>query len=134
MKVERVVVGIDFSPSSVDAARWVGRYFAPGAELILAHVISIPDAPPIVGGKFPRRDLLIGTVREGAEKRLREISLSLGADRMWLELREGEPVECIAALAEDFNAGLVVAGAHGERAGLLAGLGSTADRLVRASA
>jgi nucleotide-binding universal stress UspA family protein len=133
MKFERVVVGIDFSPSSVDAARWVSRYFAPGAELVLAHVISIPEPPPISRGKFPRRDLLVDTVREGAEKRLREISLSLGADRVWLELREGEPVECITALAEDFSAELVVAGAHGERAGLLEGLGSTADHLVRAS-
>ena len=133
MKIERVVVGIDFSTSSVDAARWVSRYFAPGAELVLAHVISIPEPPPIARGKFPRRDLLIDTVREGAEKRLREISLSLGADRVWLELREGEPVECITALAEDFSADLVVAGAHGERAGLSDGLGSTADRLVRVS-
>ena len=133
MKIERVVVGIDFSTSSVDAARWVSRYFAPGAELVLAHVISIPEPPPIVRGNFTRRDLLIDTVREGAEKRLREISLSLGADRVWLELREGEPVECIAALADDFSAELVVAGAHGERAGLFEGLGSTADRLVRAS-
>jgi nucleotide-binding universal stress UspA family protein len=133
MKIERVVVGIDFSTPSVDAARWVSQYFAPGAELVLAHVISIPEPPPIVRGKFPRRDLLIDTLREGAEKRLREISLSLGADRVWLELREGEPVECIAALAEDFSAELVVAGAHGERAGLVEGLGSTADRLVRSS-
>ena len=133
MKIERVVVGIDFSTPSVDAARWVSRYFAPRAELVLAHVISLPEPPPIVRGKFPRRDLLIDTVREGAEKRLREISLSLGADRVWLELREGEPVECITALAEDFSADLVVAGAHGERAGRLEGLGSTADRLVRTS-
>ena len=134
MKVERVVVGIDFSPSSVDAASWVARYFASGAELVLVHVISIPEPPPIVRSKFARRDLLIGTVREGAEKRLREISLSLSADRVWLELREGEPVECITAVAEDFSADLVVAGAHGERAGLLEGVGSTADHLVRASA
>ena len=133
MKVERVVVGIDFSPSSVDAASWVARYYASGAELVLVHVISIPKPPPIVRSKFARRDLLIDTVREGAEKRLREISLSLGADRVWLEIREGEPVECITALAKDFSADLVVAGAHGERAGLLEGLGSTADHLVRAS-
>ena len=133
MKVERVVVGIDFSPSSVDAASWVARYYAPGAELVLAHVISIPVPPPIVRSKLGRRDLLIDTVREGAEKRLREISLSLGANRVWLEIREGEPVESITALAKDFSADLVVAGAHGERAGLLEGLGSTADHLVRAS-
>jgi nucleotide-binding universal stress UspA family protein len=134
MKLERVVVGIDFSPSSIDAANWVGRYLAPGAELVLAHVISIPEPPPITRSRFPRRDLLIDTVREGAEKRLREISRTLGAERIWLEIREGDPVERITALADDFSADLVVVGAHGERAGLLEGLGSTADHLVRASA
>ena len=107
MKIERVVVGIDFSPASVDAARWVSRYFAPGAELVLAHVISIPEAPPLGRGKVARRELLIDTVREGADKRLREISLSLGAGRVWLELREGEPVECLTALADDFSAELL---------------------------
>ena len=134
MKVERAVVGVDFSPSSIDAASWVGRYLVPGAELVLVHVISIPEPSPILRGKIARRDLLIGTVREGAEKKLREISLSLSVDRVWLEVREGEPVACIIALAEDFSAELVVVGAHGERAGLLEGLGSTADHLVRASA
>lgn len=133
MKVERVVVGIDFSPASVDAARWVGRHFAPGAELVLAHVISIPDPSPIARGKYPPRELLVGTMREGAEKRLREVSFSLGAARMWLEIREGDPVECIGALADDFSAEVVVTGAHGERGGMLGRLGSTADRLVRAS-
>lgn len=133
MKVEKVVIGIDFSPASVDAARWVSRYFAPGAELVLAHVISLPALPPIVRGKFPRRELLTDTVREGAEKRLREISLSLSASRVWLEIREGDPVETIIKLADDFSAELMVVGARGERAGVREGLGSTADHLVRAS-
>jgi nucleotide-binding universal stress UspA family protein len=52
---------------------------------------------------------------------------------VWLELREGDPAECMTTVAEDFSAGLTVAGARGERAGLLEGLGGTADRLVRAS-
>jgi nucleotide-binding universal stress UspA family protein len=133
MTLTRVLVGIDFSPSSIDTASWVSRYFAPGAELVLVHVISLPEPPPIVRSRYPRRDLLIDTVREGAEKKLREISLSVGAARMWLEIREGDPVECITALADDFSADVVVAGAHGERAGVLEGLGSTADHLVRAS-
>lgn len=133
MRLERVVVGIDFSPASVEAAQWVARQFAPGAELVLVHVISIPEPPPIVRSKYPRRELLIDTVREGADKRLREISLSLNAGRVWLEIREGDPVESLNRVAEEFGADLVVAGAHGERAGLLEGLGSTAEHLVRVS-
>lgn len=133
MKLDRVVVGIDFSPASIDTASWVARHFAPGAELVLVHVISLPEPPPIVASRYPRRDLTVDTLREGAEKRLREISLSLSADRVWLEIREGEIVESLTAVAEDYSADLVVAGTHGERAGLLEGLGSTAEHLVRSS-
>ena len=132
MKVEKVVIGIDFSPSSVEAAQWVSRHFSPGTELVLAHVISLPAVPPIVRSRFPQRELLVDTLREGAEKKLKEISLSLGIDRAWLEIREGEPVETLTTLAGEFAAGLVVAGAHGER-GLQSTLGSTAEHLVRAS-
>lgn len=134
MKLERVVIGTDFSAPSVDAARWAARHFARGAELVLAHVISIPEPPPIMRGKFPRHDLLVDTVREGAEKRLKEISLSLAAERVWLEIREGRPVETLTAIADEYTADVVVAGAHGERPGLQEGLGSTAEHLIRASA
>ena len=134
MKLERVVVGTDFSAPSIAAAQWVAGQFARGAEVVLAHVISIPAVPPIVQSRFPRRDLLVDTVRAGADAKLREMSLSLAAGRIWREIREGPPVESLAALADEFSADLIAAGAHGERAGRLGGLGSTAEHLVRASA
>lgn len=134
LKLERVVVGIDFSAPSIEAVQWVAHHLAAGAELVLVHVISVPEPPPIMRSRFPRRDLLVETLREGADKRLREISLSLGAERVWLEIREGEPVECLTRLADDFSADMVVAGTHGERAGVMDGLGSTAEHLVRVCA
>jgi nucleotide-binding universal stress UspA family protein len=133
MKLERLVVGVDFSAPSVEAARWAANQFAPGAELVLVHVISIPEPPRIVRSRFPRRDLLIDTVREGAEQRLREISRSLNADFVWLEIREGDPAERLANVAAEFSADLIVAGTHGERPGLQEALGTTAEHLVRAS-
>ena len=133
MKLGRVVIGIDFSAPSIEAAQWVARELASGAELVLLHVISVPEAPPIVRSRFPNRELLVDTVRVGADKRLREISLSLPAARIWLEIREGPPVESLIKVADEFSADLVVAGAHGERQGLAEGLGSTAEHLVRTS-
>lgn len=132
MNINRLVVGIDFSAPSVEAAQWVAHHFAPDAELVLLHVISIPKPPPIIQSRFPQHDLLIDTVREGAEKRLRDISLSLNARRIGLEIREGDPVESLTAVAAEFSADIIVAGTHGERPGLHA-LGSTAEHLVRAS-
>jgi nucleotide-binding universal stress UspA family protein len=90
MKPERILVGIDFSDASFEAARWTSRFLGRGAELILAHIIAIPEPPPILRGRFPRRDLVIETVREGADKRLRDLSGSLSSDRIWLEIREGD--------------------------------------------
>jgi universal stress protein E len=133
MKLDKLAIGIDFSTPSVEAASWAARHFAPGAELVLVHVISIPEAPPIVRSRFPRRDLLIDTVREGAEKKLRELSLSLSAGRVWLEIREGNPVECLTDVAAEFSADIIVAGAHGERPGVQEALGTTAEHLVRAA-
>ena len=118
MKLDRLVIGIDFSVPSVEAARFVARHLFPGAEIVLVHAIAIPEPPPIVRSRFPRRDLLVDTVREGAEKRLREISLSLNAERVWLEIREGAPVECLMQVAAEYSADIIAAGAHGERPGL----------------
>jgi nucleotide-binding universal stress UspA family protein len=133
MTLERLVVGIDFSTQSVEAAQWVANQFAPGAELVLVHVIAVPEPPPMVPSRLPRRDLLIDTVREGAEKRLREISRPLNADFVWLEIREGDPVKCLTEVAAEFSADLIVAGAHGKRPGLQEALGTTAEHLVRVS-
>ncbi|MGQ0713686.1 MAG: universal stress protein [Gemmatimonadaceae bacterium] len=131
MKPERILVGIDFSDASFEAARWTSRHLGRNAELILAHVIAIPEPPPILRGRFPRRDLVVDTVREGADKRLRDLSSSLSSDRIWLEIREGDVTAGLADIAREFEASLLVVGAHGQRPGLAAALGSSAERLVR---
>ena len=131
MKSERILVGIDFSEASFEAARWTSRHLGRNAELILAHVIAIPEPPPILRSRFPRRDLVIDTVREGADKRLRDLSASLSCDRIWLEIREGDVTTGLADIAREFEASLLVVGAHGERPGIAAALGSSAERLVR---
>lgn len=129
MKLDKLVIGIDFSTASVEAAGWAAQHLAPGAELVLVHVISIPEAT----SGSQRRDLLIETVREGAEKRLRELSLSLSASRVWLEIREGNAVESLTDVAAAFSADIIVAGTHGERPGIKEALGTTAEKLVRAA-
>ena len=133
MSARRIVVAIDFSPASFDAARWAARHLARHAELVLAHVIAVPEPPPIVQGRFPRRELLVETLREGADRRLRELTPTLGAERVWVEIREGEVVPTLAAIARDFGAEMVVAGAHGEGGGRATALSGTAAQLVHAA-
>ena len=133
MGIERVLVGTDFSPASIEATRWTARHFGRDAELVLAHVVAIPEPPPIVRGRFPKRELMLDTVRVGAETRLREISQSLGAPRIWLEVREGAVPSTLVGLARTYAANLMAVGAHGERAGAHAAMGSTAEQLVSAA-
>jgi len=132
--LERIVIGIDFSEASMEAARWVATYLAPGSEIVLTHVTSIPERPPVGAGRFAERALLVDAVRDGAEQKLRHLGRTLSAEWVWREVRQGTPAECLTRVADEFSADVVVVGAHGERPGLAAGLGSTAEALVRVSA
>jgi len=133
MQLDRVAVAVDFSETSVAAARWTTQYFARGAELVLVHAVFVPEPPVFLRGRFPARETLVATAHAGADRRLRELSLSLGAERIWLEIRDGEPADRIADVAGEYAVDAVVVGAHGERTGMLRRLGSTAERVARES-
>jgi nucleotide-binding universal stress UspA family protein len=133
MRLDRVVVGMDFSKPAEDAARWTARHFAPGAEMVLVHVVAVPEPPRFFRGKFPPRETVIETARAGADRRMRELSSSLGAERIWMEIREGDPAEQIDAVVTEYGAEVVVVGPHGARPGIWDRPGGTAEKLVRGS-
>lgn len=134
IELHRVVIGVDFSEPSLAAARWAAREFAPEAELVLVHAVDVPEPPSFLRGRFPPRQTLLTTARDGADRRLRELSLGLGTRRIWLEVREGRAAEQLAAVAAEYGADVTVVGAHGQRTGLLKQLGSTAERVAREAA
>ena len=43
MRIERVVIGMDFSDAAIAAATWTAETFAPEAQLIFAHALE-PDS------------------------------------------------------------------------------------------
>ncbi|HEY9515693.1 MAG TPA: universal stress protein [Gemmatimonadaceae bacterium] len=131
MRLQRVVVGMDFSASAEAAARWTARCFAPGAELVLVHAIAVPEPPRFFRGRFPPKDIVVESARVGADKRMRELSESLGAQRIWLEIREGDPATQIAAVAAEYTADAIVVGPHGARTGVGQRPGGTAAQLLR---
>jgi len=133
MKLERVVVGMDFSGPSIAAAEWVAQHLVPDAELILVHSVEIQRPPVFLRAVLPAPTELEETTRQGAERRLREVGLSLRADRIWPELREGRPADQIAEVAREYDADLIVVGEHGHSGGLRGLLGSTAEQLARTS-
>lgn len=129
-EIERVVVAIDFSEPSLQAARWVAHDFAPGAELILVHAIHLPPARLSFTDRPEERRRLVETTRMGAEVRLRQLSESIATGLVWLEVRVGEPSEEIVRVATEYDADLVVVGPPEGRPGIR---GTTVQRVLRRS-
>lgn len=132
MRIDRIVVGVDFSEPSSSAARWIARNF-PDAELVLVHCIEVPHIPAFLARHAGSRETLIDLARTGAAERLSIFARALAPARVRTEVRESSPVEGIVAAAGASAADMVVVGATGTRLdGWLRGhIGRTADRLAR---
>jgi nucleotide-binding universal stress UspA family protein len=113
MKLDRVVIATDFTDSSGAAARWAALHLVAGAELVLVHGVDVPEPTAVRRARAPARRVLIDTARTGADAWLRALSPSLGAARVWLEVRVGSAAEEIAAIARRYEADLIVTGLLG---------------------
>lgn len=132
LESRRIVAGVDFSHGSFAAVRWVARWMASDAELILVHALVIPEFEGILASRYPLPQSLLENAKAGARRRLKEFSETLNHPRVICEIREGRPAQEIAEVAREYKADLVVVGKHGERP--LPGYpGRTADTLVRSA-
>ncbi len=130
--VSRVLVATDFS---LNAARAVTRAvqlpLAPGAELLLVHVLP-SEAPGRFGERLER---VTRTALRKEEERMRRIAAEAGREDLVIhsELFHGDPVEAMAKLCGADRMELVVLGRHGKRTIRDQLLGTTAEKLLRAS-
>lgn len=132
MRLERVVIGMDFSQRAIAAAAWTARHFAPGAELVLVHAIVVPEIPRFLRARMPPADTLIETARLGAAQRIRGLAVSLGAKLVWPEIAVGPAAEQIAEACRAHGADLIVVGPPGERPDGWGGrVDSTVEQLAR---
>jgi nucleotide-binding universal stress UspA family protein len=113
--MKRIVVGIDGSESSIQAARFAGELAeATRAELLVLYVRGRSEAPD---GPMPARmaALLTSYDRERerrARARAEEALAGLGLSWSFLECL-GDPAEQLEIVADEQQADLVVVGAHG---------------------
>lgn len=133
MKLDRVVIGEDFSDPALAATRWAARHFAPDAELILVHAIEPARPPSYVEGEFPPSAELVEGARADAERRLRGLAEELGPERVRCEVRDGRPEGVIVDVAVETRADLIVVGEYGHHGRRADVLGTTADWLTRAA-
>jgi nucleotide-binding universal stress UspA family protein len=140
MRVERIIVGVDFSAES-DTAIAHAAHLAKqrGARLYLAHVLPLPldlvaDAPydPLLGAQAAAANPIAvprdrgATLLQEAASRCRELGVE--AEPI---LVDDNPSDGLARAADEVAADLLVLGTHG-RTGLKRFLlGSVAERAIR---
>lgn len=122
MQLARILVGVDLTTPSFEAAAWAARQFAPHADVTFAHCVS-----PLL----PEHG--VAHERAHAEERLRELEERVGVERCSHQIILGDPARCLAALAADLNADVIAVGAHEEHPDREPSLGTTAQQLIRCS-
>jgi len=123
----RIVVAMDFSEASIEAARLAIDIAAPGATLTLVHAVPWERKDYVPEHWFREHETYIAS-------QLKRVAGWLDhGDKCRIHQRVlyGKPWSCIVTCAEDLNADLIVAGTHG-RAFLARVLGGeTVAKLVR---
>lgn len=128
----RILIGIDFSPSSQHTLEVVRQRF-PGATLRLAHVTDARAAasPDMMGGMTPAvpDPSLLKVLEDSDSQRLAGL-VQPGEET---ELLVGDPVTGLLDAAKKWGADLIVVGTHSKGALEHFFLGSTAEKVVARS-
>jgi nucleotide-binding universal stress UspA family protein len=135
----RIVVGVDLSPTSLQALRWSGRQASSsGAEIAIVHAWREPDrygAPPALGtpkvaGPAPETGgrPLADAARDLVSAARSEAETELAGTRVHELVREGDPRQVLVAESEDADLLVLGRSGHGAFVGML--LGSVAQHVV----
>jgi nucleotide-binding universal stress UspA family protein len=123
---------MDFSETSIVAARWAVEHFAPNADITLVHVIDLPDRPAFAEELLPATDTIESVARRSAERHMRNAIASI-SPRAGFEIRFGKPHEQIVEAGRARRAEVIIVGPHDDRHARSRWLGATAERIVRTS-
>lgn len=132
-QLDRVVIGVDFSPPSLAAVNWIRHHFAPEADCTVVHAVDLPPAPRFVRTDLPPREEMLERARETTLGKLQELQSRDSWGTLDLVVSPGRPEDIVAREARDRGAGIVVVGEHARPRGLWATLGNTAEALVHCS-
>ena len=132
MQLNRIVVGTDFSMNSVKVSAWTAAHFAPRAQLVIAHVVDVPQPPRFLRSRFPPAETLTELARHGAVEKLGEMARALDHPSILTEVRVGRAAEQLAELARELGADAIVVGKHSEE-DTCNRIGGVVDQLLRLS-
>ena len=137
MKIEDVLVPVDFSPNSIRALDFATSLVAPDGAVYLLHVIDSDFVTRLTDEGFAEGDAALSRLRERAESRLKEIIEERRGTGLELEsmVVVGKPFAEILRVAMDLDFQMIVLGIHGRGTGSLEEIlfGSTAEKVLRAA-
>ena len=126
---ERILIGIDFSDSSVETVRWTVSRF-PTADIVLFHAIEPLSIPGYLSRALGGGLELMREKELDARTNLEHLVEGIGIEAR-LEVHLGWAPESLAITAEEIGAELVVVGAHRKRVNPTDELGNTCSAIVR---
>lgn len=137
MKIEDILVPIDFSPGSLRALDYALGLIDPSGEIYLLHVIDADFVARLSDEGFAEATTAMGQMRTRAEERLREIEQQHADSGIRIEsmVAIGKPFAEILRIAADLDFSLIAMGICGQHEGGIEELlfGSTAEKVLRAA-
>src|SRR5499426_990543 len=137
MKIEDILVPVDFSPGSLRALDYALAMVDPGGEVYLLHVIDADFLARVSDEGFCDVEAARSQMRRKAEEQLQEVArkFSLVNVRMESMVVVGKPYAEILRVAADLHFSLIVMGIRGGHRGGIEEIlfGSTAEKVLRAA-
>jgi nucleotide-binding universal stress UspA family protein len=137
MKIEGILVPVDFSPNSLRALAFAVSLVDPSGEIYLLHVIDADFVTRLSEEGFGEAEAATAQLRQKAEAQLQEIldNLPEPKPRMDSMVVIGKPFAEILRLASDLDFEMIVIGTRGRRRADIEEMlfGSTAEKVLRAA-
>lgn len=137
MKINDILVPVDFSPNSLKAAEFALSLVDPEGEVCLLHVLDSDFIERVSEEGFSSAEEVVERLRSSAEKRLREIAESKGSDKPEIDTMVvvGKPFAEILRVANDLFFEMIVISTRGHQQSNIEDVlfGSTADKVLRAA-
>ncbi|HYL98628.1 MAG TPA: universal stress protein [Blastocatellia bacterium] len=137
MKIEDILVPIDFSPTSLRAVNFAVSLAGPEGEICLLHVIDSGFVSRLSDEGFGEPDAAIGRLRKRSEERLEEVTKAVDSEKVQLEsmVVVGTPFAEILRVAADLDFQAIVMGTRGLGGENIEELlfGTTAEKVLRAA-
>ena len=124
----QAMVALDFSPTSLLAARTVANWMQPGDALHLVHVVAPEDFAPYVQAAAKGDDSAVARLTQTADS-LRAVTRA-GVDSSQIA---GDPARALLERAREIDADLIALGSHGYGLWKRLLLGSVASKIIRLS-